>query len=237
MQKKLLLTWSALIIAAVVSGSLYYSSNASEQSPIPKLDCEYAWKFEQCVVANRNGSPRSIDEFPCLATQNYDEILDQIILDDKFKEVQKEGIEFLEGLASDKQASAEDSLEVIDDVVNNFGDEWAYYQDYKDLCNGWILGERLTCTGKIPIVPGWKRIADWWLEGECMWLAKTNLNLMSLVAYDVIKENKHQMVNDAHKKYFQKEREKYNQILSTMGQIIGHTERINPTHYTKNPKQ
>lgn len=64
-----------------------------------------------------------------------------------------------------------------------------------------------------------------------------NLNLFSLTAYDIIKENKHQIINDAHKKYFQKEREKYDMILSTMGQIIGHTERINPTHYTANPKQ
>lgn len=237
MDKKLLFTSSALALTAVLSGSFYYSSSASRDEPIPKLDCEYASKFEQCVVANRNGSPRSIDEFPCLATQNYDEILDQIILDDKFKEIQEDGIKFLEWIASDKQAAAEDSLEIIDDVVKNFSDEWAYYDDYKKMCNGGILWERLSCTWKIPIVPGGKRIADWWLEGECMWLAKTNLNIMSLVAYDTLKENKHQIINDAHKKYFQQEREKYSQILSTMWQIIGHTERINPTHYTTNPKQ
>jgi hypothetical protein len=75
------------------------------------------------------------------------------------------------------------------------------------------------------------------MEGECMSLARTHLNLFSLTAFDLAKINKSQLVSDAHKEYFQQERDKYSKLTSLMQQILGHTERINPTHYTKNPLQ
>jgi hypothetical protein len=45
------------------------------------------------------------------------------------------------------------------------------------------------------------------------------------------------VMNDNHKKYFQQERTKYDELISTMWQILGNTERINPTHFTENPNQ
>jgi len=47
-------------------------------------------------VANRNGSSRSITDFACMASNDPELILDQIILDEKFKEIQDEQLAFLQ---------------------------------------------------------------------------------------------------------------------------------------------
>lgn len=227
------LVTSGIIITGVVF-SLYYSSNASRE--IPKLSCSYNSKFQQCANANQNGSPRWISEFVCPATQSYEIMLDQIILDEKFKEIQEKWLSYLESLEKDVSAIWDEPDKVIDDIINNFGPEWVYYKEYKKLCNIGILKERESCGWPIPIIPAWNRIADWSLEWECMGLAKIHLNIYSLVAFDLAKINKSQLISDAHKKYIQKEREKYNQILTTMWQIMWHTERINPEHIISNPK-
>ena len=61
---------------------------------IPQISCEYSWKFEQCMIANQNGSARSITEFSCLQSNDPAAVLDQIILDVKFREIQDEKLEF-----------------------------------------------------------------------------------------------------------------------------------------------
>jgi hypothetical protein len=67
----------------------FHVGSANTQEPIPELDCSYNDKFQQCVIANRNGNPRSIEDFPCYATEDMNLILDQIILDEMFQEVQE----------------------------------------------------------------------------------------------------------------------------------------------------
>ena len=236
--KKIIIT--SCVLASISSWLLfiwYGSGQANTSDPIPQLSCWYASKFEQCVVANRNGSSRSITDFACMASNDPELSLDQIILDEKFKEIQDEQLAFLQWLEADKESALTDPLRIIDDITKNFGPEWVYYKQYKELCNGWILSERLTCTWNIPLVPAGNRIADWGLEGECMELANTNLNIYSLVAYDITKLNKSEVINDNHKEYFQQERTKYDEMLSIMWQILWNTERINPTHYTENPIQ
>jgi hypothetical protein len=240
MKKKIFL--SSMILWAFWIGAYSYfwaeqSVMAVSSENIPELECKYNSKFQQCVQANIAGNPRSIDDFPCLATQDYEAILDQIILDESFKDIQKRGEAFLLGLENDVEAVGDNPLQVMDDIMSHFWPEGSDFKEYKKICNGGILAERATCTGGVPIVPAGNRIANWGWEGECMKLANIHLNMSSMTAFDLAKINKSQLVSDAHKKYFQQEREKYSHILSTMQQIVGHTERINPTHYTTNPLQ
>jgi len=237
MNKTIKYSLACLVISSAFS-VWYYSLNASESNPIPNIECWYKSKFEQCVVANRNWNARWIDEFPCAPTQDYNLMLDQIILDDLFKETQEKSIAFIDWLEADKELVVSDPNRVVDDITKTFWVNGTLYNEYKEACNWWILSERLECTGwKIPIEPAWIRVAGWWLQSECMSQANTHLNLASLVAYDIAKLNKSTVINDEHKKYFQQERTKYDEILSTMWQILGHTERINPTHVTQDPIQ
>lgn len=215
----------------------YNPLGANISDPIPQLECSYASKFERCVVVNRTWSSRTIEDFACIASNDYDVILDQIILDEKFEEIQEKQLSFLAWLLSDKEKSLTDPLRIIDDVTKTFSPEWVFSKDYQDLCNGWILAERLTCTGKIWNPWAGNRIADWGLKSECMQLVNTHLDIYKSVAYDIMKRNKSEVLQDKTKEYFQQENTKYDEILSTMWQIIGHTERINPTHYVDNPKQ
>jgi hypothetical protein len=49
-----------------------------------------------------------------------------------------------------------------------------------------------------------------------MEMANTHLSIYSLVAYDSLNNNKSEVMNDNHKKYFQQERTKYDELISTM---------------------
>jgi len=228
---------SASLIVTTALICRIYSIEANSSDTIPQLSCSYASKFEQCAVANQNGSSRSIEEFACIASQNYSEILDQIILDEKFREIQEEKINFLDALDADKQEVVDDPNRVVDDIVKNFSKEWYYHKKYQEICTGWILAERVSCSETVPITVASLRIDDPELDDECMALANLHLDMYSLVAYDIAKENKSIVVNDAHQEYFQWVRDKYSDLLSTMQFIIWSTERINPTHYTSDPLQ
>lgn len=236
--KKKLITSTLLLGCALWASFLYYAPlGANTSNPIPELECSYASKFERCVVANRTGSSRTIEDFACIASNDYNVILDQIILDEKFEEIQDKQLSFLAWLLGDKEKALTEPLRIIDDVTKNFAPEWVFSKEYQELCNGWLLAERLSCTDPISNTAAGERIADWGLKSECMQLANSNLETYSQVAYDIMKKNKSEVLQDKTKEYFQQENTKYDEILSTMGQIIGHTERINPTHYVDNPKQ
>lgn len=201
--------------------------------------CEYMWKFEQCMQANKNGTTRSIKDFICLQSNDSEAILDQIILDVKFQEIDDEVMQYLEQLESDKGFAAHETNEAIDDTTNNLSIEGVYYKKYKDLCNGWILAERVTCTGSIPVTPAWERIKGSFASRECMNLVNNKLDIYLWVADNVLKLNKNEVLQDGHKEYVQKEREKYDELLNTMLNIIGHAGRLARwlTHTTKHPLQ
>jgi len=172
-----------------------------------------------------------------MPTGNYSDILDQIILDEKFREIQEEKLEFVEALSEDKELVVEEPNRVIDDISKNFGKEDFFHKKYQEVCAWWILKERLECTQTAPITLAALRVDDPELDDECMTQANMHLDIFSRWSAEIAKENKSTVLNDKHKEYVQSERESYWVILSTMQQILGHTERINPTHYTPDPLQ
>ena len=195
----------------------------------PVLDCSYAGKFQQCIQVQPNG--RSIQDFICIdRAGEWQEVLAQIILDEKFKEIDNEIETYIEKLEQSKEEyfwseASRSFLDAIDDIQDGFPKEWYYWRKYEQLCHGWILSELLKCVGKITNTQ-----ASEFLWGtttvSCMTLMETKLSLYKQVSYDILKLNKIQVRKDERKQYVQQERTKYDRLLDMMRNIIGYMERI-----------
>ncbi len=204
------------------------------------LECEYAGKFEQCKVANQNGSTRSIKDFICLQSNRDEDILDQIILDVEFKKIDDQVEAFLDSLGQDKEKAATETNRVIDDISKNLLPEGVYHKQYKALCNGGILKKRATCSSPIAITAAWNRIKWSDVSDACLTLVANKLDIYAQVAYDTTKLNKAQVLRDQYKKdIVQKTRDKFDSLISLMVDIVGHMWRLARwiTHWTPNPKQ
>ena len=212
-------------------------SNAG-QSETENMDCEYTSQLEQCIAANKNGNPRSIEDFECLASTDSEEILMQIILDDKFKEVQKRGIEYLDKMEKDAQAASTDPMLVVDENINYFGKEGILSKEFSKLCKQDILAARLECTGgKAPNVSVSNFLTNVSQSNECMQLADQYLQIANSVAERIVKKNRSLAgSSDPHQEYNGELRTKYEEVMKLLRQILWDIERINPTHITTNPK-
>lgn len=230
------------ILGILISTFIFWSMYADE--PSDELECKYAGDFERCVVANKNNSARSIDDFVCLQSDDKEKILDQIILDVNFREIDEEVIEYLEKLQKDKDKyfgpNADDWVNrAIDDITKNFWGEGVYYEKYRKLCDGWILGERMSCGEKLPIIAAWLRLKWSNSNAACMNLVNFKLDTFTNTAYIILQLNKSSVLADQHKKYVKEERTKYDALLDMMQTIIGYTWRLARwvTHWTPYPKQ
>jgi len=59
-------------------------------------------KRDECINANKNNRANGIDDYICLQTTNKEEILYQIILDEKFKEYDIEAMQYINWLETNK---------------------------------------------------------------------------------------------------------------------------------------
>lgn len=206
---------------------------------VPQLECEYNSQFQQCVEANKNGAARSIKDFPCLQTTQNARILDQIILHEEFSKIDEQAETFMQKLEQDKESALKDMNTNIDAISNNLGREGVYYQQYKDLCNWWILKKRAECTEKVANTEAGRRLKDAPASQGCMQLVQDKLATYRQVSYDIQKLNKNKVLQDRKKQYVQQERTKYTMLTNMMMYITWHLERIwnGLTHYTPKPKQ
>jgi hypothetical protein len=232
---------ASILLFFALSLQVTYAATAS---PSQALECEYAWAFEQCKIAQQNGSSRSIDDPLCSSNPSNEMILDQIILDELFQEIDEQAKEYLLQLSADKDKyfwpnAQESEFRAIDDVTKNFWGEWVYYKLYQELCDGGILAERMTCTWKVPNQPAALRIKGSFNSNACMELVNFKLGVYMDVAYVQLKVNKSQVQADSHKEYVQQERTKYDALLTMMGTLVGHVGRLarGVTHWTPNPLQ
>jgi len=203
-----------------------------------EMSCEYASKFQECLTANQNGSTRGIEDFVCISSPNNEEILDQIILDVEFKKIDEKVENFLARVKQDKEASALNSNEVIDEISNNLVPPTGYYNEYKDLCNGWILAKRAECMWPIPNTVAWLRIDPIDSDSACMNLVRNKLDIYSNVAYDTMKLNKSDVREDRLQEWVVQElRTKYDGLINLMTAILWNIWRLarGVTHWTPNP--
>lgn len=210
-----------------------------------ELSCEYAGAYYQCKQAQESNASRSMTDPLCSPTPDPESILDQIILDVKFKELDEQAMMYLKKLDADKDAyfwpdaEAGGELRAIDDITKNFSAEGYYYKKYKELCDGWILAERTKCTGKIPNTQAALRIKGSETATACMNLVNFKLDAYRQIAYIRLGLNKQEVLEDSRQEYFQKERTKYDALLSNMQTILGYIGRLSQwvTHWTPNPLQ
>jgi len=207
-----------------------------------ELECEYASAFQTCKIAQQNGSSRSIKNPICTSKPSNEAILDQIILDSTFREIDDEINQYLGQLASQKDAyfgpnKQDDVSRAIDDVTKNLSVEGVYYKKYKTLCNGGILAERIKCSWSIPNLAAAPLLDQDFDASSCMSLVNFKMDVYKKVAMSTLIENKVQVQADSHKKYTQEQRTKYDGLLSMMQTIVGHIGRLarGVTHWTPDP--
>ncbi len=93
--------FSLFFISIFLLGSIFSSVSAVE-SGTQTLECEYAGAYEQCRVAQQNNATRSMTDPLCSPELDAEKILDQIILDVKFKEIDEQAKQYLIQLSADK---------------------------------------------------------------------------------------------------------------------------------------
>lgn len=208
--------------------------------------CSYAWEFQQCLWANKNGTTRTIEDFVCIPSQNHYDIMGQIILDVEFKKIDKEIESFFESFEENKdyyfwknaQKPFTDGVDLIENIFSKYGE---YGQKYLEICRTtskkWVLQQTMECFWWA--IPNQKSSNYFFDETTCGKLVDTKLSINKKVAYDVLKLNKLQVQKDEDKKYFQKERSMYDELLEIVMINIWYIERIwkKWPSKTKNPHQ
>lgn len=234
MQKKVYI--SCLVLPFFI-GSTFSAGEA------PQISCSYSGKFDQCYQANQSGSARSIEDFVCLdRAGNWQEVLAQIILDEKFSEIDEEIEDYISRLEESKceyfgPGASQNFLRAVDDIEKNFPKYGYYWNKYEELCKTGILSELAECTDGVINQEASNYL--WGTEkSSCLTLVEVKLYQVRQVGYDLLKLNKSECRQDEHKKYVQEERTKYSELLDLMRNILGYLERMVNGWVTKtqNPK-
>jgi hypothetical protein len=184
-----------------------------------KMTCKYAWKIEKCLQAQ--GATRTIEDFVCIDWNKVDVTI-QVILDEKFKEIDKKIEDYLWKLEDAKDHyfwpnKKEQFTNAINDIEKYLGEWWEFEKEYEKLCNWVILSEAIECL--------WWTINNIWANSyllnlnntwDCRKLYKFSLSNYKSTAYAILKENKAQILHDEHKKFTQKQRWKFDKLLDQM---------------------
>lgn len=191
----------------------FFSSSYSNENT-----CNYQSQIDQCLSTSQ---PRSITDFVCIKSDNKEDVVYQIILDEKFKEVDENVMIYLDHLEKNKsyyfgQDKQESHLEWIDQIIRTFGKWGEFWWQLMDVCKvDGIISEAASCLwGETANI----NVKDYFSAKEtiCTQMAETKLNMAREVAFDILNLNKHAVRNDEHKKYVQEERTKYDELLQNM---------------------
>ena len=216
---------SSFLISALIMPHAMYGADLSD------MTCSYADKYNQCVQANEDGWARSIDDFVCIEQKwGWEKMLLQIILDEKFSELDEEVEEYLDRLEKDKDAyfgnePQANFLTAIDDITSNFSEYWFYWQEYHKICNETISEELFTCIDKVSNVEI-SSFLDKGSRGQCESLFETKLDIYRQVAYNILKINRLAIRKDDRKTYVIDQRDKYSWVMQLMLNILWYLERI-----------
>gem|GEM_PF-2139814 len=92
------------------------------------------------MAAQTPGKTRTIEDFLCIADKNEYNVLGNIILDDKFKKIDKEVEEYIFKLEEAKdyyfgKNAKEPFLDGLDDINERFKVGGVWYNKYMEICN------------------------------------------------------------------------------------------------------
>lgn len=198
--------------------------------------CPQSWKIQQCIDANKQWKNREIEEFVCINSRNTEQIAYQIVLDDKFKEIDQELELYLENLEADKSRffwkNAKGNLEdAINEVNTYLWDRWYFWKQFAWICGqnktyNWetAIEGTLSCLWKSSIPEGSKYL--FWYDSECLALVRTKMHIAESVWYNILALNKAQIRRDESKLYMQAQRTQYNHLLDIMNINLWYLERM-----------
>lgn len=197
--------------------------------------CWYTEKIDACLnTTEKRALAEGDDWFVCIASENRERVVYQIVLDEKFKEIDKliedEYLTTLEEAkdrffwpdASENYINASDEIEA---KFAKYSQTW-YWKDYQEICWAWdwsIIIESMSCLG-------WESntqvIYDYFKASTCMELAEFKLYIYKQVAYDILLVNKLNVMQDSAKLHLQGERGNYDELLDAMNINEAYIDRI-----------
>lgn len=193
-----------------------------------ELVCNYTDKIEKCL--EEQSTHRSVKDFVCIQW-SYEEIVYQIVLDDKFKEVDEEVETYLSNLSKSKdyyfwKDKQEDFISWIDLIEKKLWVAWEYAIKYKSICSldyWWIIPDVLSCLE-------WKTSIsvskDFFDNSRCTDLYKTKLAVYKQIAINTLKENKQSILKDNHKLFTQIQRWKFSYLVDLVRINLWYIERL-----------
>jgi hypothetical protein len=192
--------------------------------------CEYMAKRDKCIAANENGTANGIEDYICLQTTSTEEILYQIILDEKFKEYDTDAKKYISWLETNKdyyfgENRVEYFFSWINELNRKFWPYWEFTRKYTNLCgtDSWsVIWEFVNCIGPTSL----NKSKEFFKETTCNSIAHTKIDIYWAVAYNVFKLNKMQIRKDNKKEFFQVRRSAYDNLLNIIMINMGYLERM-----------
>lgn len=214
---------------------LIYQNTFAQDKLIVSDLCQYKQEFEECLDANKSWNTRSIEDFVCIASNNYFEIMSQIILDKDFKKIDKDIDTFFKNLQENKnyyfgKDAKEPFTNWIDLLEDKFSIYWEFWEKYIKHCKVWddnndsILKKTIDCFWWT--IPAKESIPYFLQESSCKSFISSKLEINKQIWYDILKLNKAQIKKDEDKTYMQKERNKYDKLLEIIMVNVWYLERI-----------
>lgn len=194
--------------------------------------CPYQSQIDQCIEENKNGDPRSIEDFVCLQSTDTAEIAYQIIMDEKYKEIDKKAQKEVENIENNCETwywenQTEDELTVPDKITAMYGDHGKYWQDYNKPLNpddrDGILATTIRCLGgKSPNAEA----SDFFSPSLAREMFEQQLDIFQDTSYDALKLCKEEVRQDERKKMMQESRDRYDWVGDLFQSVLWYLERI-----------
>jgi hypothetical protein len=148
--------------------------------------------------------------------------------DEHFKGIDEKIEQYLANLNKSKnhcfwKGKKQNFLECINDIEKFFND---YSLEYRLTCNK-ILALTIEKSEKesIPALEAKKFIDSKW-KNLCTSLYELKIRIYKWVAYDILKDNKHQILKDENKLFTQDQRKKYSDLLDLIRVNLWYIERL-----------
>ena len=194
--------------------------------------CPYQSEFDRCMSANQAGINRSITDFVCISSFDPSEVMYNIVLDKKFKDIDKDIQNECSTLENSKDYyfwanQQENFLRGIDKIERNFSDYGPYWTRYNELCNqqnpDGILQTTIKCLwGSTPFA----NTSDFFLQSTCTGLIENKLDIDKAILYNTMKLNKMAVRRDDKKTFFKSRRQRYSDLLDILTFNIDYIDKI-----------
>lgn len=222
-----------IIFLFFIFASYYFMYWEGDWQTIDNLNCNNSVdndKIISCIW--KQWSEREIEDFICI-NWTLEEITYQIILDNKFKEIDLKVEKFIADLEKwkdiyfwkNKQYNFTQGLDLL---AKKLWTNWEFYLEYEKLCqinwSWWIINDTMACLNWKSTITEVINQLDWW--SLCYNMFQTKMAIYYDVANNILKNNKVKILKDNHKKFTQIQRKKYDRLIDMIMINIDAIEKI-----------